>query len=72
MIGIDPAQNPNSTVYNGSQRPGSRVPSQAEVRNFAWYEAKKREMGVKKFYRDTAVLGQRNRDLEAQGDAFYN
>ena len=71
MVGINPQQTETGTVYNGGRQAGpSNV--KPEVRNKAWYDAKKREMGVKKFILDRALNLQMHQDAQTLGDAFYN
>jgi hypothetical protein len=70
MLGIDPAQNPNSTAYVPGTRGGTPT-NRAEVRNNTYYEKIKQEKGIRAFILDTKLQQQMYRDLNALGDAFY-
>lgn len=70
MIGIDPTQSPTGTVYNKGTSVGpSNKP--AETRNYAWYETKKAELGVKKFAMNTKIQSEMHKDMQNLGDAFF-
>ena len=42
------------------------------VRNAAFYEAKKKEMGLAKFYSDHNLQAQMHKDATSQGESFFN
>lgn len=49
-----------------------RVTTQTgEVRNKAWYDAKRKEMGNARFYADRRLQVQLHKDAQSLGDAFY-
>lgn len=67
-LGIDTNANQGGTMHKGGIRP--TAPS-AEVRNEAWYTAKKNEVGIKKFVMDKELQKQMWRDMDTLGDAFF-
>lgn len=63
-VRTSPATSVQGTVNSGSL--GNRAVTTGgagEVRNRAWYEAKKNEMGLEKFINDSALQAQMHRDL---------
>lgn len=70
VLGIEPNAPQSASVYQGSGR-GQPVGVAPEVRNNSWYQAKKNEMGIKAYVKDTKLQQQLHRDLENLGDAFF-
>jgi hypothetical protein len=69
MIGTNPKAQVSNTTYvpRGSVTP---INNSEPIRNNAYYEAKKREMGVLKFINDRSLQLQRHKDMERLGDAW--
>jgi len=57
---------------NGSVNSDARAADRTgDVRNQAYYDRLKNEMGVRKFVLDRALQLQMHKDMQAQGDAFF-
>ncbi len=70
MIGVHKAAEPGNPMYNGNgfQTPGQGV----EIRNKAYYDKRRNEMGNLKFLGDRNLMLSMHKDAQALGDAFYS
>jgi hypothetical protein len=70
LLNINPNAAQGNTTYTGSGRDVTLVNGKPQVRNNAFYEALKKQMGPLKFMRDSGLMVQRHRDMEALGDSW--
>lgn len=70
MLGINPNQtNAAGSMYNPG-RPGPNG-SNPEVRNEAYYNKLKSQMGILKFVQDSRLQVQMHKDMQALGDSYF-
>jgi uncharacterized protein (DUF305 family) len=70
MLGVTPNQTNSGSMYNQSNRPNSNNPG-PEIRNEAYYNKLKKEMGILKFVQDARLQVQMHKDMQALGDSFF-
>lgn len=70
MIGVQKATDPGNPMYAGNSfsNPGQGV----ELRNKAYYDKRRAEMGNLKFLGDRKLMLDMHKDAQALGDAFYS
>ena len=70
MLGISPNNASAGGMYNPSNRPGPNG-GNTEIRNEAYYNKLKKEMGVLKFVQDSRIQVQMHKDMQALGDSYF-
>jgi hypothetical protein len=70
MIGVQKTAEPGNPMYQskGFSTPGQGV----EIRNKAYYDKRRAEMGNIKFLSDKKIMLDMHKDAQALGDAFYS
>jgi hypothetical protein len=70
MLGINPNQ---ASAAGGMYNPGRPGPNgnNPEIRNEAYYNKLKTQMGVLKFVQDSRVQVQMHKDMQALGDSYF-
>lgn len=69
MLGIQKQPGTGNPMYAGA--PNNNPGKPANVRNYAWYEAKRKEMGNIAYLGDRNIQLQLHKDAIALGDDFY-
>lgn len=70
MLDIQKSSSTGNPMYVGNQA-GPQGNQQANVRTYAWYQAKRREMGNVAYLGDKNLQLQMHKDAMAMGDDFY-